>query len=93
MFAQQTHPLLTRPCIILLDSSRLLFATWWIFITILTAYYTANLTAFLTLSRFTLPINAPEDIAQKGYRWITKNGSTVKTYNDEVGFFLTTKKV
>lgn len=26
------------------DSTRLLFATWWIFITILTSFYTANLT-------------------------------------------------
>lgn len=29
------------------DSTRLLFATWWIFITILTSFYTANLTGGL----------------------------------------------
>lgn len=59
-----------------LDSSRLLFATWWIFITILTAFYTANLTAFLTLSQFTLPISKPEDIGTKKYSWVSqKNGA------------------
>lgn len=61
----------------LLDTSRLLFATWWIFITILTAFYTANLTAFLTLSRFTLPISKPEDIGQKKYSWVSHKGSAI----------------
>ncbi|XP_046395225.1 glutamate receptor ionotropic, delta-1 isoform X2 [Ischnura elegans] len=57
------------------DSSRLLFATWWIFITVVTAFYTANLTAFLTLSRFTLPIDGPLDIVRKSYSWIGHSGS------------------
>lgn len=60
------------------DSSRLLFSTWWIFITILTAFYTANLTAFLTLSRFTLPIKDVGDIGQKKYPWVTHKGSTIE---------------
>lgn len=59
-----------------LDSSRLLFATWWIFITILTAFYTANLTAFLTLSEFKLPIKKPEDITK--YKWVTRKGNAVE---------------
>jgi len=29
--------------------SRVLFATWWIFVQVLTSFYTAELTAFLTL--------------------------------------------
>ncbi|XP_071445524.1 glutamate receptor ionotropic, kainate 2 [Hetaerina americana] len=61
------------------DSSRLLFATWWIFITVVTAFYTANLTAFLTLSRFTLPINGPLDIASKSFRWIGQSGSPLES--------------
>lgn len=55
----------------------MLFATWWIFITILTAFYTANLTAFLTLSKFTLPITKPEDIGKKGYSWVAHVGTAV----------------
>ncbi|CAG9761963.1 unnamed protein product [Ceutorhynchus assimilis] len=59
------------------DSSRILFSTWWIFITILTAFYTANLTAFLTLSSFTLPINEPKDISKKHYKWVTNRGNGI----------------
>lgn len=58
------------------DSSRLLFATWWIFITILTAFYTANLTAFLTLSEFKLPISKPEDIMR--YKWVSRKGNAME---------------
>lgn len=71
-----------------LDSSRLLFATWWIFITILTAYYTANLTAFLTLSRFTLPINEPKDIAAKRSQLVVKKGGAIDTLTDPVRLVL-----
>lgn len=61
-----------------LDSSRLLFSTWWLFILILTAFYTANLTAFLTLSKFTLPITTPEEIGKKHYSWVTNRGNPVR---------------
>ncbi|XP_069680618.1 glutamate receptor ionotropic, delta-1 [Periplaneta americana] len=60
------------------DSTRLLFATWWIFITILTSFYTANLTAFLTLSRFTLPIDGPRDLAKTKAGWIAHKGSSLE---------------
>ncbi|XP_029347313.1 ionotropic receptor 93a [Acyrthosiphon pisum] len=60
------------------DSARLIFATWWIFIMILTSFYTANLTAFLTLSKFTLPIKRIDDIASNEYRWISSEGSAVE---------------
>jgi hypothetical protein len=62
----------------LADSTRLLFATWWIFITILTSFYTANLTAFLTLSRFTLPIDGPKDLAKNKAGWIAHRGSALE---------------
>lgn len=45
---------------------------------ILTSFYTANLTAFLTLSKFTLPIKRLEDIADNEYRWIASEGSAVE---------------
>ncbi|XP_055613759.1 ionotropic receptor 93a [Uranotaenia lowii] len=60
------------------DSTRILFATWWIFITILTSFYTANLTAFLTLSKFTLPINNAEDVRRKEKQFVTNRGNAVE---------------
>ncbi|XP_020295823.1 glutamate receptor ionotropic, delta-1 [Pseudomyrmex gracilis] len=59
------------------DSTRILFATWWIFILILTSFYTANLTAFLTKPQFTLPIKNIDDIVRKGYRWVAFEGRTI----------------
>lgn len=60
------------------DSTRILFATWWIFITILTSFYTANLTAFLTLSKFMLPINTVEDILRKEKSFVAHQGGAVE---------------
>ncbi|XP_052869720.1 probable glutamate receptor [Anopheles cruzii] len=60
------------------DSTRILFASWWIFITILTSFYTANLTAFLTLSKFTLPINNADDVRRKEKQFVTIRGGAVE---------------
>uniref|UniRef100_A0A6P4DYF6 Uncharacterized protein LOC108038316 n=1 Tax=Drosophila rhopaloa TaxID=1041015 RepID=A0A6P4DYF6_DRORH len=60
------------------NSTRLLFATWWIFITILTSFYTANLTAFLTLSKFTLPYNTVNDILAKNKHFVSMRGGGVE---------------
>ncbi|XP_077291675.1 ionotropic receptor 76b [Arctopsyche grandis] len=60
------------------NTTRILFATWWIFITLLSAFYTANLTAFLTLSKFTLSINEPDDLVSKNNKWMAKKGSAVE---------------
>lgn len=60
------------------DSIRVVFATWWMFITILTSFYTANLTAFLTLSRFTLDINEPKDLLNKRHQFVGLRGSAVE---------------
>ncbi|KOB73785.1 Ionotropic receptor, partial [Operophtera brumata] len=60
------------------DATRILFATWWIFIILLSAFYTANLTAFLTLSKFTLDIENPEDLYKKNYRWMSPEGGSVQ---------------
>lgn len=55
-----------------------MFATWWIFITILTSFYTANLTAFLTLSRFTLPINNWNDLYRSETEFVSVKGGCVE---------------
>nr|QRF71035.1 ionotropic receptor [Semiothisa cinerearia] len=60
------------------NTTRILFATWWMFIILLSAFYTANLTAFLTLSKFTLDIETPEDLYKKNYRWVSTDGGSVQ---------------
>ncbi|KAJ8727157.1 hypothetical protein PYW08_015554 [Mythimna loreyi] len=60
------------------NTTRVLFVTWWLFMILLSAFYTANLTAFLTLSKFTLAIEYPRDLYQKNYRWIASAGSSVE---------------
>ncbi|XP_013134836.1 PREDICTED: glutamate receptor ionotropic, delta-2 [Papilio polytes] len=60
------------------NTTRVLFATWWIFIILLSAFYTANLTAFLTLSKFTLDIESPKDLYKKSYRWVAAEGGAVQ---------------
>ncbi|XP_012287264.1 glutamate receptor ionotropic, delta-2 isoform X4 [Orussus abietinus] len=59
------------------DSARLLFAAWWIFVTILTSFYTANLTAFLTLSEFKLPIDSLGDLVNKNLQWSMPKGRSI----------------
>ncbi|XP_050362597.1 glutamate receptor ionotropic, delta-2 [Nymphalis io] len=59
------------------NTTRVLFATWWLFVILLSAFYTANLTAFLTLSKFTLDIENPEDLYKKNYRWVAVDGGAV----------------
>ncbi|XP_022085680.1 glutamate receptor ionotropic, kainate 2-like isoform X2 [Acanthaster planci] len=44
-------------------SGRVLSAFWWFFALIITATYTANLAAFLTVTRMENPINSLEDLA------------------------------
>lgn len=70
------------------DSIRVAFATWWIFITILTSFYTANLTAFLTLARFSLPINVPKDLVDKRQAFISQRGFAVEYAVRNVSFFV-----
>ncbi|XP_047518136.1 glutamate receptor ionotropic, delta-1-like [Pieris napi] len=76
------------------NSTRVLFATWWLFIILLSAFYTANLTAFLTLSKFTLEIETVQDLYNKNYRWIATEGgpveNAVKNPDEEVHFLLKT---
>lgn len=60
-----------------IDSSRILFATWWLFVTILTAFYTANLTAYLTLSKIPIPFDSLQKIGYRDY-WVARAGDTLE---------------
>ncbi|KFM61479.1 Glutamate receptor 1, partial [Stegodyphus mimosarum] len=46
-------------------SGRLVAATWWLFGFIIIASYTANLAAFLTVSRLDSPIESLDDLAKQ----------------------------
>ena len=46
-------------------SGRLVAATWWLFGFIVIASYTANLAAFLTVSRLETPVDSLEDLAKQ----------------------------
>ncbi|XP_042235204.1 glutamate receptor ionotropic, kainate 2-like isoform X3 [Homarus americanus] len=62
------------------DSSRILIATWWLFIMIVTSFYTANLTAFLTFNGLKLPIEKVEDLENlPGVSWLAfRDGALVE---------------
>lgn len=45
---------------------------------VLTAFYTANLTAFLTLSQFTLPIKGMQDLVNKDVQWFIMENSFIE---------------
>ncbi|XP_043220799.1 glutamate receptor ionotropic, delta-2-like isoform X1 [Amphibalanus amphitrite] len=62
------------------DSSRMLFATWWIFITVLTAFYTANLTAYMTLSALKVPVQSIDDISGNQKSWLAPAGDSIQMY-------------
>ena len=46
-------------------SGRLVAATWWLFGFIIIASYTANLAAFLTVSRLDTPVESLEDLSKQ----------------------------
>ncbi|XKL64087.1 hypothetical protein PGB90_004173 [Kerria lacca] len=62
-------------------SGRLVAATWWLFGFIIIASYTANLAAFLTVSRLDTPIESLDDLS-KQYKitYAPLNGSGAMTY-------------
>ena len=56
-------------------------ATWWLFGFIIIASYTANLAAFLTVSRLESPVNSLDDLAsQYKIQYAPLNGSDTMTY-------------
>lgn len=67
-----------------IDSVRILFATWWMYVILVTSLYSANLTAFITMNTFTLPIRKPIDIKEKGYKWTAESNGIFEYLNLEV---------
>ncbi|KAH6941509.1 hypothetical protein HPB50_019166 [Hyalomma asiaticum] len=62
-------------------SGRLVAATWWLFGFIIIASYTANLAAFLTVSRLDTPIESLDDLAkQYKVKYAPQNGTAAMTY-------------
>ncbi|XP_028155734.1 glutamate receptor ionotropic, kainate 2-like isoform X1 [Diabrotica virgifera virgifera] len=65
-------------------STRMVVAMWWFFALIMTACYTANMTAFLTSSRMGLTIESAEDLAgQNKIKYgCLKGGATSSFFKD-----------
>jgi len=57
---------------------RLLITAWWLFILLLVSAYTANMAAFLTVSRLALPISSAEDLVdnRQGIKYGTTAAGT-----------------
>jgi len=68
-------------------SGRLVAATWWLFGFIIIASYTANLAAFLTVSRLETPVESLEDLSkQYKIKYAPKNGSSAATYFERMAY-------
>ena len=60
------------------DVARILFGTWWVFITIVTAFYTAQLTVVLASSTRLLPVNNLREINQdSAATWVAQGGGAL----------------
>ena len=68
-------------------SGRLVAATWWLFGFIIIASYTANLAAFLTVSRLETPVESLEDLSkQYKIQYSPQNGSATMTYFERMAY-------
>jgi len=68
-------------------SGRLVAATWWLFGFIIIASYTANLAAFLTVSRLETPVESLEDLAkQYKIQYAPQNGSATAMYFERMAY-------
>uniref|UniRef100_A0A1I8HA92 Glutamate receptor n=2 Tax=Macrostomum lignano TaxID=282301 RepID=A0A1I8HA92_9PLAT len=63
-------------------STRIIGSCWWAFSLIIMAYYTANLTACLTIERLIAPIESVSDLANdaKGVKFGTLNSGSTKEF-------------
>ena len=68
-------------------SGRIVAGAWWLFCFIVIASYTANLAAFLTVSRLDIPIESLDDLA-KQYRikYAPVDGSAEQTYFERMAY-------
>ena len=70
------------------DSFRILIATWWIFTVIVTSFYTANLTAFLTFNDLDLPVKSIYDLKDRSdLTWLAASDGALEEYI-QVSYFL-----
>ncbi|CAN7937960.1 unnamed protein product, partial [Ixodes hexagonus] len=68
-------------------SGRLVAATWWLFGFIIIASYTANLAAFLTVSRLDSPIESLDDLAkQYKIKYAPQKDTSSMTYFERMAF-------
>jgi len=68
-------------------SGRLVAATWWLFGFIIIASYTANLAAFLTVSRLETPVESLEDLSkQYKIQYAPQNGSATAMYFERMAY-------
>merc|ERR1719464_1703722 len=68
-------------------SGRLVAATWWLFGFIIIASYTANLAAFLTVSRLETPVESLEDLSkQYKIQYSPLNGSSTMVYFERMAY-------
>ncbi|CAL4202702.1 unnamed protein product, partial [Meganyctiphanes norvegica] len=71
-------------------SGRLVAATWWLFGFIIIASYTANLAAFLTVSRLDVPIESLTDLSnQYKVQYAPMNGTSTMTYFERMAYIET----
>ena len=62
-------------------------ATWWLFGFIIIASYTANLAAFLTVSRLETPVESLEDLSkQYKIQYSPLNGSSAMVYFERMAY-------
>lgn len=68
-------------------SGRLVAATWWLFGFIIIASYTANLAAFLTVSRLDSPIESLDDLAkQYKIKYAPQKDTSSMTYFERMAY-------
>lgn len=68
-------------------SGRLVAATWWLFGFIIIASYTANLAAFLTVSRLETPVESLEDLSkQYKIQYSPMNNSATMVYFERMAY-------
>ena len=65
------------------DISRILFGSWWLFITIVTAFYTAQLTAVLASTSRTLPVNNLQELqSDNKATWMAMGGELLRLLSE-----------
>merc|ERR1711874_290911 len=68
-------------------SGRMVAATWWLFGFIIIASYTANLAAFLTVSRLEVPVGSLDDLTmQYKIQYAPLNGSVAAKYFERMAY-------